>query len=93
MAGAAAATPFNGDYRLLAESLLTSIGANVAAGPCSSALKKSPMMNNIMMMLFFSLDNTSTNLSAKFSIPERLKMLNRIVPSLSFILRWKIRFP
>ena len=92
MAGAAAAAPVNGDYRLLAESLLTSIGANIAAGPCSSALKNSPMMNN--MMLFFSLDNKSTNLSATFSIPERLKMLNGIVvPSLSFILRWKIRFP
>ena len=31
MAGAAA--PFNGDYRLLAESLLTSIGANIATVP------------------------------------------------------------
>ena len=35
MAGAAA--PFNGNYRLLAESLLTSIGANVAAGPAPPA--------------------------------------------------------
>jgi hypothetical protein len=36
MAGAAA--PFNADYRLLAESLLTSIGANVAAGPAPHLL-------------------------------------------------------
>ena len=49
----------------------------------SSALKNSRMQN---MALFFSLDNKSTNLSAKVLTPERRKMSSKIVPSLSFIL-------
>ena len=60
------------------------IAGGIKSRAMISALKNPPTKN---MTLFFSLDSKSTNLaSAKFSIPERLKMLNSIVPSLSFIL-------